>query len=276
MTYNNRICKCIFQHNAATPFRSIFSASESDDLIALCKNVFNRSFTNGIGVRLDYCNQENQASIVGLSEVRFFDFLLSNFALLNYEKLLLSASASQARSLKRLKERFTYDGNPDSVGSILQREYLANTLAVSFLISDRAGQFLLTKRNATVGISSGFVSVTVTGAIDDNDYSAEDPFRNCCQRELLEEMDYMIDRCAITPFMIVCGEKKLQPIVLANAQVESISEIVERITAHKGFSIENSGYAIYNRDDISHLLADGNVRITEAARTHLESAINVD
>ena len=64
MTYNNRICKCIFQHNAATPFRSIFSASESDDLIALCKNVFNRSFTNGIGVRLDYCNQENQASMV--------------------------------------------------------------------------------------------------------------------------------------------------------------------------------------------------------------------
>ena len=172
-----------------------------------------------------------------------------------------------------MKERFDSDGQPDSVKSILQRNYLANTLAVSLLIQDRLGRFLLTKRNNAVGISSGFVSVTVTGAIDENDYLEQDPFRNCCQRELYEEMGYEMDRNLINPFMVVCGEKKLQPIVLANAIVDDITEVTSKIVQHQDFALENSGFSICSKLQLSTLLSDRRIRITEAARTHLESVI---
>ena len=141
------------------------------------------------------------------------------------------------------------------------------------LIHDRFQRFLLTKRSQTVGISSGFVSVSVTGAIDECDYQAEDPFRNCCQRELLEEMNYRIELSAINPFMIACGKDKLQPIVLANAEVDDLDEIVSTIAQYKDFALENSGFTICGSSEIQQILSDKSIRITEAARTHLESII---
>lgn len=273
MTYNYRIENCVFERNSTTSFSSVFSAAESDDLIVLCKNTLNRNFTNGRCVRADYCKQTEQGTLIGLSEVNFYDFLLSNLSLFNFEKLLHSATKSQSDILLRLRDRFDKDGPPDSVESILRRNYLANTLAISLLIQDLSGRFLLTKRNNSVGISNGFVSVTVTGAVDECDYLEQNPFCNCCQREMLEEMNYSIDPSLIQPFMIVCGENKLQPIVLANAIVHDISEVVSKITLHRDFVLENSGYSICSREDLHNILLDDSIRITEAARTHLESVL---
>lgn len=271
MTYDFSINECVFQRNPSTRFKSNYLEEEKDELILLCKKVFNRNFSNEKGVRLDYCRRSEQTTQIGLSEVFFYDFLLSNFTLFNIEKLQRVATKSQMKLLIRLKDRFNSDGRPTDVDSILNRDYLANTLAVSLLIGDSQGRFLLTKRNGSVGISNGFASVSVTGAIDARDYEANNPFVACCQRELREELNYAIEDSAIKPFMIVCGEKKLQPIVLVNAKVDDIAEIVQSIANYRDFSIENSGLFICDKMELENLLMDERTQITEAARTHLKS-----
>ena len=273
MTFNCRIENYTCQINEDTPYQSVFSPEEYDNLVVLCKQVFGKDFTNGRGVRLDACDGTPGNNVLQISSVRFYDFLLSNFTLFNYEKLHTAASEQQAAALEKLMQAFSADGYPTSVADIAGRTYLANTIAVSLLVRDKAGAFLLTKRSNRVGISSGFVSVTVTGAVDWDDLHAADPLRFCCCRELLEEMNYSIDSASVHPFMIVCGERKLQPIVLVDATVDDICDLVTALSHHKGFSQENSGYAVCSTDDIRKLLCDPTVQITEAARTHLESAV---
>lgn len=273
MTFNYRIEHCAYHINEETPYQSVFSSEEYHDLVALCKQVFGKNFTNGSGVRLDACIDSNGKSLLQMSAVRFYDFLLSNFVLFNYGKIHFAANEQQAAALEKLMQVFTADGYPTSVEDIAGRTYLANTIAISLLVRDKTGAFLLTKRSNNVGISSGFVSVTVTGAVDWDDLRSADPIRFCCCREMLEEMNYTLDSDCVHPFMIVCGEKKLQPIVLVDATVDDIHELVAALTHHKGFAEENSGYAVCSSADIRKLLNDTTVQITEAARTHLENAI---
>lgn len=273
MTFNRRIEHCAYHINEDTPYQSVFTTEEYCELVSLCKRVFGKDFTNGRCVRLDACTQSHGKSVLQMSSVRFYDFLLSNFALFNYEKLNTAANKQQSAALEKLMRAFTYDGYPASVEDIAERRYLANTIAVSLLVRDKTGTFLLTKRNNNVGISSGFISVTVTGAVDSEDLAAVDPIRFCCRREMIEEMNYTLDSDCIHPFMIVCGEKKLQPIVLVNVTVEDVHELVATLSHHKGFSEENSDYAICSSADIRKILNDNTVQITEAARTHLESAV---
>lgn len=275
MTFNLSIDSYNIEKHATTAYDCLFSDEEYAALVELCKTTFRRDFTNEVGVRLDYCNRTYINGIaLGVSEVRFFDFLTSNYALFNFQRLIDNANMNQKTALQKLINIFSTDGEPDCVEAIIKRRYLANTVAVSFLVSDMHGNYLITKRNSSVGIADGFVSVTVTGAVDGKDFLEEDPFIHCCQREMCEEMGYEIPISCIEPKMIVCGKSKLQPIVLADAKVNDLNDIVAGLDEHKGFLEENRGHFICGTDDIRRILVNQSIRITEAARTHLESVLN--
>ena len=61
--------------------------------------------------------------------------------------------------------------------------------------------------------------------------------------------------------------------MLANAEVDDLDEIVSTIAQYKDFALENSGFTICGSSEIQQILSDKSIRITEAARTHLESII---
>ena len=54
-----------------------------------------------------------------------------------------------------------------------------------------------------------FLSVSVTGSVDESDFMRSDPFVACCKREVKEELGFEIDDISkILVKKIVCGSLK--------------------------------------------------------------------
>lgn len=273
MTIDYRLKDCRYLRNDNTPYKSLYDEEEFDRMLALCKRVFKKDYTNGKTVRLDNCTDEDNKTILSLSRVGFFDFITSNFALFNIDKLLKEADDPDCKLVSRLYERYCQDGPFDSLDRLLSRGYLANTLAVSCLFTDRRGRILMTKRNSNVGISNDFYSTTVTGSVDATDLESEDPLKECCIRETAEELSFIISAESISLHTIAVGTKKRQPIALADVLVDDIDDVVCELRNSEGFLDENSNYCITDQEGLAVFLANKNAMITEAARTHLEGAL---
>ena len=224
---------------------------------------------NGENVRLEAVRSKGNSTELILSRARFFDFISSNMLLLNYEKWLPHTAEAEKQLIEREKRLFDADGSPTCFDDILRRTYLSNILAVSVMLSDQEGNYLLTRRNASVAISSEMMSVAVTGSLDDTDFQQYNPVTSCVIRETLEELGLTLDESSITVKKIVAGEKKLQPILLCDAVVPgSLIDVKTVIENGQSYTAENSELIVVTKNRLPKLLRE--CRFTEAAMKHIE------
>lgn len=270
MVYEKEMVEYECIHSEKSNFKSMFIEEERTLLIELIKRVFNKKFTNEKSVRLDAIELQDKMMVrISLSE--FYDFLLSNFIALNMDKLMDNSSEIERGLILRFK-KILDNSKLECFDDIFNVDFLSNIIAVSCLIIDQNGQVLLTRRNNNVGIANGYLSVSVTGSVDDEDYNEKDPFVACCTREIKEELGFIIDkRCDVKIKKIVCGEKKLQPIVLIDVMVDDIERVIDSLKSCEGFNEENSKYFICDIDEVKTLIHSNQYNITEAGLSHLET-----
>ena len=273
MTFDYSLKSYSYVRNETTPYQSIYTDDEHEILVGCVKRIFGRDFTNEIAVRLDNLEEHDGNTIISISKVGFYDFLLTNFLALNKDRVIENVNGEEKQIAYKLYNIMNQEPEFNSVKSIVGSSYLSNILAVSCLMFDRE-RALITKRNGKVGISNDFISVSVTGSVDSTDFDANDPIKNACVREAFEELNFNIETDQLTVDRIVCGEKKTQPIAIVNCCVKNVERIVDSLTNHKGFLDENKGYQLCSKDELKKLVNDGYVSLTEAARRHIEVFIN--
>lgn len=270
MTYNYTIINSyVFKKTSKSSFESFYSEEVYNNLSRIFPGLFGKEFTNGYCVRLDHCNEIEGKTVLTISPIRFFDFLLTNFLYLNYHKVVTSVTGITKLQVERFYQSLMTDANDFSFESIIAKKQLSNLFAISCIITD-GERFIITKRNGNVGISNHFYSTTVTGIIDDNDFKDDDPVLSCCKREIAEELGYDMPISCMDFKHIVCGDDKIQPIALVEAKVGDIQKVIDCINCNIGFMDESSGYNLCTRNEIRQLLANQSIHLTSAGRTHLE------
>ena len=239
-------------------------------LVCLMERITGARYTNGHCVRIEGIRLDGSDATLGLSEASFFDLVSTNIVLMNVDRALDEAVGPERDALDALLLEHRSCGEPASVEDVLSRSYLSNVLAASCLIVDDAHRCLLTRRSTRVGIGGGHLSVSVTGSVEPVDLNSENPIVACCVRECAEELAFDLPAESVRVSGIVCGERKLQPIALVTARVNSVERVVERVDSAADFALENSGYVICSREELRKLLDDTSITITEAGRAQLE------
>lgn len=267
MTYDYPINEYLYVKKENTSYNCLLEKAEYDSVVSLCGRVFRRNFTNEICVRLDNCFEDNRKTIIELSRVPFYDFLVSNYLKFNYNRIFENADIEERKILEKFKQNLHFEVLK-TFKNIISEKRLSNILAISLLIRDENGKYLLVRRNNNVGIANNFYSTTVTGSVDDIDYRQTDPILNCAKREMKEELNYELDIDKMKFKKIVIGQNKMQPVALIDGFVNNVDNIIKNIS--DSFSEENSKYLICNIDMIKLLLVKERKKMTEACVTHLE------
>ena len=214
---------------------------------------------DGKTVRLNGLTEAGKQLTFHISEGSFYELLATNI-------LINQPTDKQLLELKsRLIERTVFLTPETAVSN----PYLANAIAISVLVRDREGRYLITERTSSVAISSNYFGVSATAGLDEQDYLADDPIKHCVKRELKEELniesDYEIE---LLGFFI--DDIKYQPSILVNVQLnQSFDELA--IQTGVDFSIENSSY---NLVDEAMLAGITFLQMTQAAYTHIQHAID--
>jgi hypothetical protein len=232
-------------------------------------------------VRLEGIVRLNGNLIIYISKMKFFDFVIQNIIPVDYFKFLKYINEKELSEEKReymetirwLANKYT---NVKGIKCILENRYFPNCLAVSILIKDIDNSYLLTRRSSRVGISNGYLSVSVTGALDSCDYDSDNPIIHCAIRETYEEINLKLDPSNIKVESIIFGRRKCQPIVLVNANVEIMfRNTIDKIMQARDFNKENTEIILCSKKDIFIYLENG-YECTEAAKEHFYLAYSGD
>lgn len=202
-----------------------------------------------------------------LGQTNFYSLLTSNL-LVNRDLSNDSIDDGIKQAQAQLKKEITTESD------VLNNINFSNGLAISTLILDHKGKTLLTVRSNKVAISSNFLGVSVTGAVDYSDYDAGDPFKYCIQREAQEELNINLDQENIKLIGIYIGKKKLQPIVIAYATLPLDYTWDHWQPTEGDFFVENRQHLIVDRNSMSPMIND--YQMTEAALFHINHWLSLE
>lgn len=269
MTYNWNMRSYDYRRNQRTPYKCPFTEDEKRRLLRLYKYNYN----NEECTRLDSITNIGQTTVLQISKVNFFEHLVTNRLYESQMKFLITANQADVDLMHKLCNRLDTGRLIDGLTTLLSKDYLANILAVSCMIKDTKGKYLIVRRNRRVGVSENFWCVSMTGTVSGEDFESADPIKQCAVRECLEELCYDIEFDNISIPTILCGKAKTQPVALVNVLVDDIQDITDNLKDFPGFAEENSEYFAYTKDDIKDLLNNYPKQLTEAAVAHMTSAI---
>lgn len=238
-------------------FISYFTDAEVE---YICSKYFPTAF-NSKGVRLVKIEQLTDDMInLELAESDFFSLLISNIL---YRKYIDEETKLKEKILK-FKEQSVSDL------TVLSQKNFANNLAISVLLQDNSGKFLLVKRTQNVVIGASLISVSVTGGIDLEDLQSKNPFYTAVKREVFEELGLKIQDSEISFKGIFIGPTKLQPIVICNVRLDrKFSEI--NLWDGKDGRFEFEKQIIVKTEELESILLSD---MTEASRFQIESVLN--
>jgi hypothetical protein len=246
------------------------------DMIVKAFSLYKKvTYFNAKTVRLENIEDQNEKSIIKLSLIDFFDFLVINIVSLQLDDFIQYIKSNDMYHdlhdvINRLKHYCMEMRKVDDFKTLIYRGMSSNALAVSVLLSDDNGDYLLTQRSKKVGISEKFHSVSATGTVDEVDYCSADPLKNCVVRELHEELNIHVNNENLQMHSIVAGKNKLQPIVIINGRIEGIfSELLNRANEAKDFTYEVDKLCIANRELLKTILT--NNKFTEAVEYHIKT-----
>lgn len=188
-----------------------FSEAETVALVgALWSDAFDGSAVRLEGVQVG----DGQVGLM-LSETSFYQLLVSNLLVGRPVDSLLKVGdvALRVKALSVAAEKV-------AVEDVLDTPWLANALAVSVLIRDSRGDFLLVRRGAALAVGAGLWGVSVSGGLEAADLASENPVVNAVMREVKEELGLSIDPGAVLVEGLFIGDKKLQPVMLCTVALD--------------------------------------------------------
>jgi 8-oxo-dGTP pyrophosphatase MutT (NUDIX family) len=244
--------------NNTSPFRRFFSDLEMEKLIHLYSEKTNATHLfNGKSVRLDKVTNIGSSTIIHVSMIEFFDFLLTTMLYNQRDSFVRFCEDNKRYEEKALIERFCdfidSQGSVNSFEGVIDIKELSNILAVSILVEDRNGLVGLMRRSKNVAVSSGILSVTATGSLDEQDFHENNPFISCAKRELREELNIETDSIVLDE--LVMSKHKLQPIALLNVKLpHDWKDLAKCIKSAKDFNYETQEMYAVPISDLSQFL----------------------
>lgn len=200
-----------------------------------------------------------------LSETSFYQLLVSNLlvgrpveSLLIVGDVALREKALAVATVKVAAE------------DVLGRPWMANALAVSVLIRDSRGDFLLVRRGDALAVGAGLWGVSASGGVEAEDLRSGNPIANAVIREVKEELGLSIDPGAVRVDGLFIGDKKLQPVILCTV---ALDEPLGPLLPLQGVDsdLEVASQVLVAQDDLKKYME--RKRMSEAARFQISTHI---
>lgn len=283
---NGRLALGVYQYNLAKRIRCTVIDSSfimpidietRDFLVEQFQMHKNATYFNNKVVRLEGIETQNNITDIKLSIVDFYDFLVINIMLPQIKSFCKYLQQNEQwnlveKSIEVLMDYSVKMKEKKSFLDIISDGKSTNSLAVSLLLKDEMGKYLLTQRSSSTGISDRLYSVTVTGAIDEEDLRSQNPIISCVKRELEEELGIVISSNNLDVDSIVIGINKMQPIVIVNGKIDgNIEDAICSMNEAKDYSYEIDHLMIVTKEQIRNIL--NKQSFTEAVKFHLESVL---
>lgn len=275
--YEFKIDKNIEYIKSESTIRLPITDSARERMIESFASYKGAKFFNNKVVRLEKIENKDDKIQLTLSLIDFFDFLIINiisaqlegFVQYLKEKGTYSTLCDEIESLKNYRKDML---QVTDFTSLITEGHSSNALAISVLLTDERGDYLLSQRSLKTGIGEMMHSVTATGAVDEDDYHSVDVIRNCVIRELKEELNLCVDEKDLKIASIVAGKKKLQPVAIVNGRVKGrFSELLESVNDAVDYNLEVQKLIISDKEKLETIFHNKN--FTEAIEYHLKSAI---
>lgn len=233
-------------------------------------------YSNAQVLRVESVEDNNDGKIaVGFSAVEFFDLLALNIIpMVDFKWYLKSKGVYDdvKDGLLKLARRNVSAKQVSSFESLVSMGLSSNVLAISVLIKDEDGNYLLTKRSSSLGIGAGVVGVSVTGTVDRKDIGFGNTVMHCAERVLDSTFDiceYILD---IHLSSFVAGHNKLQPAAIINCTInKSLSELEYTVNKSGGCSNRIDDIYVVNAELLRDVIESE--KLSEIAEYHLGSVI---
>ena len=243
-----------------------FSEAET---VALVGALWSDAF-DGSAVRLESVQVGDGQVGLMLSETSFYQLLVSNLlvgfpveSLLKVGDVTLGEKALSVAAEKVAAEKVAAE-------DVLGRPWMANALAVSVLIRDSNGDFLLVHRGSSLAVGAGLWGVSVSGGLESDDLAAENPVVNAVMREVEEELGLKVALDDVRVDGLFIGDKKLQPIMLCTV---ALDEPLGPLLPLQGVDsdLEVASQVLVAQDDLKKYME--RKRMSEAARFQISTHI---
>lgn len=241
--------------------RPRFSEAETVALVgALWPDAF-----DGSAVRLESVQVGDGQVGLMLSETSFYQLLVSNLLVGRPVESLLIVGDVALRE-KALAVATVKVAAEDALG----RPWMANALAVSVLIRDSNGDFLLVRRGDSLPVGAGLWGVSVSGGLEADDLASENPVVNAVMREVKEELGLSINPGAVRVDGLFIGDKKLQPVILCTV---ALDEPLEPLLPLQGVDsdLEIASQVLVAQSELKKYIE--RKRMSEAARFQISTHI---
>lgn len=254
-------------------FKIPFSIEEKERIIELWGKYKNGIYFNTDNIRLQDIEDLDGRTIISVSKTDFFSLVIANIirSQIDEFKAFIQSdfdSEYEIYLVNKLTKYYAGFGEHSDFISLIRSGDMPNAMAVSVLLIDSEDNILLVKRTGKVAIGANLYSVTSTGAIDSDDWSANDIIKNCAVRELEEELNIRISTEQMDVPAIVAGKNKQQPIAIVNAYLdEPVRDYIRNVEKGSDFSLEVEKIHLCRRNDIADIVKEQ--MFTEAAEYHL-------
>lgn len=244
-------------------FERYFTVEEEEKIV---KELYNSYTFNGGTGRIENVVDRGDKATIYFSKSKFYQ-LLTTTLLIN-ELGDLPCKVGEYR--KEVKER----GSLTTIHDVLNNKLLSNDVAVSVMIRDREGSYILARRGVKVSVGVTLLSTSVTGSMDDTDLKQKNPVVYTAKREILEEAQLQFKDIEVEVQGLFMGKDKLQPVFICNAEYRGVFD-EEWLDNSVLFSTENKYFNKSTAEEIKeYRFAKG--RLSEAGEFHLELIKGLD
>lgn len=236
-------------------FERYFSLDEEKELVS---ELYNGYTFNGGTARLESLDDSEGKCTIRLATSNFYNLLTTT---------LLANRVNVPDKVKEFQDSIKKRGALDELQGVIHNKLLSNDIAVSVMIKDVNGDYILARRGAKVSVGTTLLSTSVTGSMDAEDIINENPVEFTVKREMYEEVHIDEDDIDVTVEGLYIGEDKLQPVFICNVTYDGVFDD-EWLDNSIGYSTENTYFNRLTLDELKrYSVAKG--RLSEAGVYHI-------
>lgn len=247
---------------------------DRDRVVCKYADYLNINIHNGKSVNLESVLVDDLNFVIEVSVIEFFDvFLFNRLRGIDSGFIEYLENLSDFTDIEIYRMLVAYNqslmAKYSNISEFIENSDIPKPIAVSVMVCTLDGFYLVTERPAHLAIGGGLSSVSVTGAVEVEDLKHSNPFASCISRELREELNLDISIEDIELLGIGLGERKMQPVVLANVVVDIDSKsIIHDSRNASEYTLEVEGLRALTTDGLKKFIEDNN--LTEIGKFHIQ------
>lgn len=247
---------------------------DRDRVVCKYADYLNINIHNGKSVNLESVLDNDLNFVIEVSVIEFFDvFLFNRLRGIDSGFIEYLENLSDFTDIEIYRMLVAYNqslmAKYSNISEFIENSDIPKPIAVSVMVCTLDGFYLVTERPAHLAIGGGLSSVSVTGAVEVEDLKHSNPFASCISRELREELNLDISIEDIELLGIGLGERKMQPVVLANVVVDiDYKSIIHDSRNASEYTLEVEGLRALTADGLKKFIEDNN--LTEIGKFHIQ------